>query len=323
LREMNEEVLSKYDIFTVGEMPGVNAEQAALYTGADRDELNMVFQFEHMDLDSGPNGKWDLKPPRLSDLKENITKWQKGLEGVGWNSLYLNNHDQPRLVSRFGNDTTYRVESAKMLATFLHTLQGTPFIYQGEEIGMTNVQFDSIEDYEDIETINMYNEKVVEGNADPDEIMKAIYAKGRDNARTPMQWNDSKNAGFTTGEPWIKLNPNYEEMNAGQAVSDPDSIYNYYKKLAELRKEYPIIVYGKYELIVPEHEQIYAYTRTYEGEKLLVLLNFSEEHAPFTLPENVTFKTKRLIISNYEVDGSEDIQSLTLKPFEARVYVVE
>jgi oligo-1,6-glucosidase len=323
LQEMNREVLSKYDVMTVGEMPGVTVEEAKLYTGEDRNEVNMVFQFEHVDLDSGPNGKWDLRPLKLKDLKESFTKWQKGLEGIGWNSLYLNNHDQPRMVSRFGNDQEYRVESAKMLATFLHMLQGTPYIYQGEEIGMTNVRFASIDDYKDIETLNMYREKVVENGEDPQKVMEAIYAKGRDNARTPFQWDDSENAGFTTGTPWIKVNPNYKEINAKQAVEDPNSIYHYYRKLIQLRKQYPIVVYGSYDIILPKHEQIYAYTRTYENEKLLVILNFSAEQPTFELPKEITFTTKQLLISNYDVNGEESIDTFTLKPYEARVYLLK
>ncbi|RAK19150.1 oligo-1,6-glucosidase [Anoxybacillus vitaminiphilus] len=323
LQEMNREVLSKYDVMTVGEMPGVTVEEAKLYTGEDRNEVNMVFQFEHVDLDSGPNGKWDLRPLKLRDLKESFTKWQKGLEGVGWNSLYLNNHDQPRMVSRFGNDQEYRVESAKMLATFLHMLQGTPYIYQGEEIGMTNVRFDSIDDYKDIETLNMYREKVMENDEDPQKVMEAIYAKGRDNARTPFQWDDSENAGFTTGTPWMKVNPNYKEINAKKAVEDPNSIYHYYRKLIQLRKQYPIVVYGSYDIILPEHEQIYAYTRTHKNEKLLVILNFSADQPIFELPKEITFTTKELLISNYDVNGEEAIEIFTLKPYEARVYLLK
>jgi oligo-1,6-glucosidase len=323
LQEMNQEVLSKYDIMTVGEMPGVTVEEAQLYTGEDRNELNMVFQFEHVGLDSGPGGKWDLRPLKLKDLKENMTKWQKGLEGIGWNSLYLNNHDQPRMVSRFGNDQEYRVESAKMLATFLHMLQGTPFIYQGEEIGMTNVRFESIDDYKDIETLNMYREKVMEQGEDTKKVMESIYAKGRDNARTPFQWNDNENAGFTSGTPWIKVNPNYKEINAKQAIEDPNSIYHYYRKLIQLRKQHPIIVYGTYDLILPEHEQIYAYTRTYHNEKLLVILNFSDQQPVFEWPKDLSFSYKELLISNYQVDGDEEIDFIKLKPYEARVYLLK
>jgi len=224
------------------------------------------------------------------------------------------------MVSRFGNDTTYRVESAKMLATFLHMLQGTPYVYQGEELGMTNIRFETIDDYKDIEILNMYKEAVLEGNEDHDKVMQSIYVKGRDNARTPIQWDDSENAGFTTGEPWIKVNPNYKEINAKQAVADPNSVYNYYKQLIKLRKNHEIIVYGEYELILEDHPQIYAYTRSYNGEKLLVVTNFSDQEVAFTLPENVTFDGQELMISNYDVEESENPTSFTLRPFEARVY---
>lgn len=320
MQEMNREVLSSYDVMTVGEMPGVTTEEAALYTADERDELNMVFQFEHVDLDSGPGGKWDLKPLELKDLKATFTKWQKGLEGKGWNSLYLNNHDQPRMVSRFGNDKDYRVESAKMLATFLHMMQGTPYVYQGEEIGMTNVQFETIEEYEDIETLNMYREKVTEGGEDAAQVMKSIYVKGRDNARTPIQWDDSKNAGFTEGTPWLKVNPNYKEINAKRAVEDPNSIFHYYKKLIQLRKENEIIVYGNYDLILEDHPQIYAYTRTLGDEKLVVILNFSEEIPVFEMPDHLEYSSAELMVSNYEVFPEESIEAIELKPYEARVY---
>ncbi|WP_085991059.1 glycoside hydrolase family 13 protein [Oceanobacillus senegalensis] len=320
LHEMHEEVLSHYDVMTVGEMPGVKVNEAKKYTNPEREELQMVFQFEHMGLDNGPNGKWDLKPLDLRDLKESISRWQNGLQGVGWNSLYLNNHDQPRIVSRFGNDQEYRVESAKMLGTFLHMLQGTPYIYQGEEIGMTNVKFDSIDDYRDIEILNMYKEKVEEEGADPDKVMESIYEKGRDNGRTPFQWDASENAGFTTGEPWMKVNPNYKQINAAQAVADDDSVYHYYRQLIALRKNHPIIVYGDYELILPDDEKIYAYMRSFKGEKLLVVTNFSEENVSFELPHDVSFEAKEMLISNYMNDTSEDYRTFALKPYEARVY---
>ncbi len=271
LHEMNEEVLSHYDIMTVGEMPGVTTEEAKLYTGEERKELQMVFQFEHMDLDSGEGGKWDVKPCSLLTLKENLTKWQKALEHTGWNSLYWNNHDQPRVVSRFGNDGMYRIESAKMLATVLHMMKGTPYIYQGEEIGMTNVRFESIDEYRDIETLNMYKEKVIERGENIDKVMQSIYIKGRDNARTPMQWDDKNHAGFTTGEPWITVNPNYKEINVKQAIQNKDSIFYYYKKLIELRKNNEIVVYGSYDLILENNPSIFAYVRTY-GEKNFLLL---------------------------------------------------
>ncbi|MEQ6388080.1 alpha-glucosidase [Bacillaceae bacterium S4-13-58] len=320
LHEMNKEVLSNYDIMTVGEMPGVDVQEAKNYTSPDREELQMVFQFEHMGLDNGTGGKWDLKPLNLKDLKENLSKWQKGLHGVGWNSLYWNNHDQPRIVSRFGNDKEYRDVSAKMLGTCLHMMQGTPYIYQGEEIGMTNVKFDSIKDYKDIEILNMYKEKVVEGDADPEKVMESICVKGRDNARTPFQWDSSENAGFTSGEPWLKVNPNYKEINAEQALADENSIYHYYKKLIELRKKHNLIVYGDYELLLPEHDQIYAYVRSLEDEKLLVVTNFSERHVDFNLPDDLTFKAEELLISNYPEPLDLNVKSFTLKPYEARVY---
>lgn len=322
LQEMHREALADYDVMTVGEMPGVNVEQAKLYTDESRNEVNMVFQFEHVDLDSGPGGKWDLKPLQLTDLKKNFTKWQMGLEDIGWNSLYLNNHDQPRMVSRFGNDKQYRVESAKMLATFLHMLKGTPYVYQGEEIGMTNVRFDSIDDYKDIETLNMYDEKVNQQGEDPAKVMESIYVKGRDNARTPFQWDDSEHGGFTTGTPWIQVNPNYPQINARQAVADENSIYHYYRKLIQLRKEQQIIVHGRYDILLPEDENIYVYTRTLGSQKLLVILNFTGEEQSFTLPADLQDKKSDVLVSNYE-PAPEYVSSIPLRPYEAIVYLLE
>lgn len=323
LQEMNQETVSRYDVMTVGEMPGANVDEAKLYTDENRHETNMVFQFEHVDLDAGPGGKWDLRPLKLADLRNSFTKWQKGLEEIGWNSLYLNNHDQPRMVSRFGNDKEYRLESAKMLATFLHTLKGTPYIYQGEEIGMTNVQFDTIDDYRDIEILNMYRDKVIENGEDVQKVMESIYVKGRDNARTPMQWDESEHAGFTTGTPWLKVNPNFKEINAKQAVDDPNSVFHYYRNLIQLRKQNPIMVYGSYDLILPDHEQIYSYVRRYEGQTLLVMLNFSSEQPLFELPSDVSYKEKILFIHNYDVSNDESIEKINLKPYEARVYLLK
>ncbi|MGF2710867.1 oligo-1,6-glucosidase [Bacillus mycoides] len=319
LHEMNEDVLSQYDIMTVGEMPGVTTEEAKLYTGEARKELQMVFQFEHMDLDSGEGGKWDVKPCSLITLKQNLTKWQKALEQTGWNSLYWNNHDQPRVVSRFGNDGAYRTESAKMLATVLHMMKGTPYIYQGEEIGMTNVRFESIDEYRDIETLNMYKEKVIERGEDIDKVMQSIYIKGRDNARTPMQWDDREHAGFTTGEPWIAVNPNYKEINVKHAIQDEESIFYYYKKLIELRKNNEIVVYGTYDLILENNPSIFAYVRTYEEEKLLVIANFTADECVFELPEDIIYSESELLIYNYDVENVS-IGNITLRPYEAMVF---
>ncbi|RIW39077.1 alpha-glucosidase [Bacillus salacetis] len=319
-QEMNREVLSKYDIMTVGEMPGVNPEQARMYTGEDRDELNMVFQFSHMSLDNGKNGKWDLKPLYLPDLKENLTHWQTALEEDGWNSLYFNNHDQPRVVSRFGDDGKYHKESAKMLATVLHMMKGTPYVYQGEEIGMTNVRFSTIDEYEDIETLNFYNEQMEAGEP-VEKTMESIYVKGRDNARTPMQWNVSENAGFTDGEPWLAVNPNYEDINAEAQLNEDDSIFNYYKKLIELRKQHDIIVYGKYELILGDHEKLYAYKRTLGNEKLLVLCNFYGEELEVELPEEAVSESASMLIRNYK-GGTQLQKQMKLQPYEAVVFAL-
>ncbi|SDG33615.1 oligo-1,6-glucosidase [Fontibacillus panacisegetis] len=322
MQEMNREVLSKYDVMTVGETCDVTPDDAILFAGEDRGELNMVFQFELMGIDSGPTGKWGVAPWKLSEFKKIVSKWQVELQGKAWNSIYLNNHDQPRLLSRFGNDGEHHSVSGKMLATLLHTLQGTPYIYQGEEIGMTNVRFESIDEYKDIETLNMYREYRDNGH-DHSAIMNSIYAKGRDNARTPMQWNDEANAGFTTGTPWLAVNPNYKEINVESALADEGSIFYYYKKLIELRKRHDVIVYGEYVLIDAENEQIYAYTRTLGKEQLLVILNFYEHPARFVLDrEKVSFdsNTAELLISNYDVPANQDIDQLTLRPYEARVY---
>ncbi|MCM3701289.1 alpha-glucosidase [Paenibacillus macerans] len=319
LQEMNREVLSKYDVMTVGEAIGASPEDALHYVGEDRSELNMIFHFELMDVDSGPGGKWDVKPWRLADIKANITKWQTSLNGKGWNSLYLNNHDQPRLLSRFGDDVRYAKESGKMLATLLHTLQGTPYIYQGEEIGMTNVKFASIDEYKDIETINMYREYKALGHPE-EKIMNSIYVKGRDNARTPMQWNAEGQAGFTTGTPWIAVNPNYKEINVEAALADSDSLFHYYRRLIELRKQHEIIVYGDYALLAEDDDRVFAYLRSLGNERLLVILNFFGEESSFALPAEVTGADAALLIGNYPCEPLPDQEFLTLRPYEARVY---
>ena len=323
LLEMKQKVLSKYNILTVGETPGVSPQDGLEITHEETGPLNMLFQFEHMDLDQVPHGsKWDFRALNLLDLKRVMTRWQTELANKGWNSLYLSNHDQPRALSRFGDDGPYRVESAKMLATFLHMLQGTPYIYQGEEIGMTNVKFESIEDYRDIETINVYKEYVEDRGIDAPGVLASIHLKSRDNARTPVQWDDTAHAGFTTGTPWIKVNPNYRDINAKQALADPNSIFYYYQKLIQLRKQHPIIVYGTYDLILESDQEIYAFTRTLENNRLLIILNFTRNQPAFELPNSISFSNKQLLISNYAVDEVEDVRSLTLRPYEARVYAL-
>jgi oligo-1,6-glucosidase len=323
LGEMKERVLSRYDVVTVGETSLVTTEHGVDITHEETGSLSMLFQFEHMDIDKDSasiSPRWSVKPWSLVELKQVMTRWQKDLEGKGWNSQYLTNHDLPRAVSRFGDDGLYRTESAKLLATFLHLLQGTPYIYQGEEIGMTNVAFEAIEDYRDIETLNMYREYVEEKGSDRQLVMKMIHAKSRDNARTPMQWDGSENAGFTTGTSWIKVNPNYTDINVEQALADPNSVFYYYRCLIRLRKEHSVIIYGSYDLLLDDHEEIYAFTRTLGNERLLVILNFTKGVPVFALPDSILFADKELLIGNHEVDPAEDIRLLTLHPFEARVY---
>lgn len=318
LQEMNQEVMSNYDIMTVGEMPGVTTEEAKIYTKPDSKELNMVFTFEHMGLDSVDGDKWNLKPVDLVDLKENFEKWQTSLHGVGWNSLYWNNHDQPRIVSRFGNDQEYRVKSAKMLATCLHMMQGTPYIYQGEELGMTNVQFKELSEYRDIELLNMYKEKKELGWSH-ERIMEAIYTKGRDNARTPMQWDSTEHGGFTSGTPWIKVNPRYKEINAELALADQDSIYYYYQHLIQLRKKLDIICEGDFELLMRDHAQVFSYKRELNGEKLFVLCNFSNQ--PVDLEdENIisALQDAEIVISNVSESNVNRLSS-----YEAVVYLLK
>ncbi|MDB2151015.1 alpha-glucosidase [Clostridium butyricum] len=322
LKEIREVVLKEKDLITVGEMPGVTVEQGNLYTGKDRDELNMVFQFEHMDIGNGEFGKWHKNSFKLTELKRIMTKWQKGLENNGWNSLYWNNHDQPRVVSRFGDDKKYWNKSAKMLATCLHMMQGTPYIYQGEEIGMTNVAFEKLSDYKDIEILNAYEDLVVKKGRSHEEMMQGIYDRGRDNARTPMQWNDSENGGFTLGTPWIKVNPNYKSINVEEEINNEDSILNYYKKLIKIRKDNEIVVYGKYDLLLEESEEIYSYMRTLNNERLLVICSFSKEETTFNLPSEVEYNSKKLLIGNYDVCIDEQLENIKLRPYECRVYII-
>ena len=355
LREMNREVLSKYPVMTVGETPCVSVEDAALYTGFDRHELQMVFQFEHMDVDAsagGATGKWSDTRFNLVDLKKVLSHWQTGLHGRGWNSLYWNNHDQPRTVSRFGNDSPeFREVSGKMLGTVLHMMQGTPYIYQGEELGMTNVFFDSVDDYNDLEIHDSWRKYVVESQrVSPEDMLRYISASGRDNARTPMQWDASDNAGFTTGTPWLKVNPQYTDINAAEELANDDSIFYHYSDLIHLRKEHPIVLTGEYRVLNPEDEQVYAYLRVNSAEDaaaasgeraLLVVANFTQEtlSLPYADGQLASLALKNpgvlkieelaamgeapeLISSNYRNEHGEFTdEGTTLRPYEEKVYL--
>ncbi len=307
LQEMNRRVLSKYDLVTVGECSGVTLEEAKKYGNLEGTELSMCFQFEHMAVDSDPvTGKWTTKKLDLVKLKEVLSRWENGLEGIAWNSLFWDNHDQPRIVSRWGNDSEeYRAQSAKMLATCLHMMKGTPYIYQGEELGMTNYPWKDVSEFNDIDSVGNYEEIVRKGIMTPEDAFAALKAKSRDNARTPMQWSREKNAGFTAGTPWLPVNPNYERINAEDALARPDSVFHYYQKLIALRKELDIIVYGGYQLLLPEDPDLWVYTRTLGTEKLLVVCNFSDRAVHFDIPEE--FAGAECIISNYERTGQEDI----------------
>lgn len=322
LQEMNREVLSKYDLITVGECAGVTVEEAKKYASSSGKELNMVFQFEHMDLDGGETGKWNHRKIKLSELKAVMSKWQTELAGKAWNSLYWCNHDQPRMLSRMGNDSPkYREVSAKMLGTCLHMLQGTPYVFQGEELGMTNYPFTALEEFRDIESIRAYHEFTEKGILSPEEMFDYLSYKGRDNARTPMQWDDSAQAGFTTGTPWIAVNPNYKEINAKEQMERTDSVFHYYQKLIALRKQHDIIVYGDYELLMPESEKIYSYLRTYKEQTLLVICNFTEEKLAYEMIEKLRDKKGKLLISNYH---REEMQNLVmLEPYECMVVLYE
>lgn len=320
LQEMNREVLSRYDLLTVGECAGVTVEEARRYANLDSRELNMVFQFEHMNLDGGETFKWNDRKIDLVELKQTLSKWQTQLHEKAWNSLYWCNHDQPRILSRLGNDgDAYREISAKMLATCLHMMQGTPYIYQGEELGMTNVPFSSLEDFRDIESINAYHEYVERGRITPEDMMRYLCCKSRDNARTPMQWNDEKNAGFTEGAPWIMVNPNYPKINAKEQLSRETSVFHYYQKLIRLRKEHEIIVYGNYTLLLPEDPALYVYTRELDGEKLLVVCNFSDQAKDFSLPEGFSPRKLTRLIGNYDRPAAE--VRMELSPYETIVFL--
>lgn len=316
IHEMNQEVLSKYDCMTVGEAPGSTPEVARLFTDPAREELNMIFTFEHMNIDRIPrsvNRKWALKSFDLRDLKRVMSEWQTKLYGRGWNALYFENHDQPRVISRWGNDTVYREKCAKAYATILHGMQGTPYIYQGEEIGMTNVHF-NLDEYEDIEVRNAYKELVLnEKSISEDDFKKAVWNKSRDNARTPMQWDDSDNAGFTTGKPWFRVSDRYKEINVKQALADKDSIFYYYKKLIELRHKESLLTEGNYQLLLPEDEKIFAYLRNTENETWLIVGNMSEDTVLTDKLKTFVNEKQDIIIGNYDRVNLDE----ALRPYEA------
>jgi oligo-1,6-glucosidase len=316
IQDMYREVLSQYDIMTVGEGPGITPELAKLYVGEDRGELNLVFNLDHMFIDSGPGGKFDPVEWSLKDLRRIFSNWIQTLEGIGWTSVFLDNHDFARMVSRFGNDNKYRKESAKMLAIFLLTMKGTPCIYQGSEIGMTNVAFPSLQDYRDVETLNYFREKQKEGLTE-EEFLPVVYALGRDNVRTPIQWENRPHGGFTTGEPWLKVNPNYPEINVKEAEDDPDSILHFYRRILAFRKEHPALVYGSYQDISKDHPKLFVYERKHDSEYLLIALNFSDEELSYGLPQPVN--SLDLIFSNYE-NGKE---KGTFLPWEGKVFRVK
>jgi alpha-glucosidase len=316
LEELKEKTFGHYDIMTVGEANGVSIEEADEWVGEENGKFNMIFQFEHLNLwGKSPEGGLDIHA-----LKKTLTKWQKGLDGLGWNALFLENHDQPRSVSTWGNDGLFREESAKCLAVLYFLMQGTPFIYQGQEIGMTNVQFDSIDDYNDVAIKNLYWNERAEGKSHL-EIMEVIWKNGRDNSRTPMQWSKEENAGFSSGKPWLKVNPNYNEINVENAMKDPNSVYNFYKKLIRLRKENQALVYGTYELVLKEHDQVYAYTRSQENQTFLIICNLFDEKTHLELPKPFKDEKMELLLSNYKADETQEtLKEMTLNPYETRVY---
>ncbi len=321
MREMNQEVFSKYDSMTVGEMSSTTVDHCIQYSHPDRGELSMTFNFHHLKVDY-PNGeKWALADFDFIKLKEILSTWQTEMnKGGGWNALFWCNHDQPRVVSRYGNDELYHNKSAKMLAATIHLMQGTPYIYQGEEIGMTNPKFSSIDEYRDVESLNVHEIKRAQG-MNENEILEILKHKSRDNSRTPVQWSDEPNAGFTKGTPWINPADNYREINVEKALDDEDSIFYFYQKLIALRKQYDIITYGNYELILGEDEQIFAYIRNGADEKLLVLNNFYGSETAFELPEDITFEGyhSEILLSNYK-DSSKEFKQVLLRPYESIVY---
>ncbi|EHK2774772.1 alpha-glucosidase [Vibrio vulnificus] len=318
LQEMNRATFGDKDLLTVGETWGATPEIAKLYSDPERNELSMVFQFEHITLTWQHGDKWNPIPLDLKQFKHVLTKWQTELSNQGWNSLFWNNHDLPRVVSKYGDDKRYRVESAKMLATALHFLKGTPYIYQGEEIGMTNVAFESLDQYKDIETLNFYKVKT-ESGVSHQHMMDAIHENSRDNARTPMQWSASPNGGFSQAEPWIEVNPNYPEINVEQALADSDSIFYHYQKLIELRKQHPAIVYGDFTPLFAEHDSVFAYVRSHQDEQLLVINNFSDQDVSLELPDNLQNKEVNCLIYNYDLLDMLGV-TLSLKPYQCYAF---
>ncbi|MGL0959305.1 glycoside hydrolase family 13 protein [Vibrio vulnificus] len=318
LQEMNRATFGDKDLLTVGETWGATPEIAKLYSDPERHELSMVFQFEHITLTWQHGDKWNPIPLDLKQFKHVLTKWQTELSNQGWNSLFWNNHDLPRVVSKYGDDQRYRVESSKMLATALHFLKGTPYIYQGEEIGMTNVAFESLEQYKDIETLNFYKVKT-ESGVSHQHMMDAIHENSRDNARTPMQWSASQYGGFSQAKPWIEVNPNYPEINMEQALADSDSIFYHYQKLIELRKQHPAIVYGDFTPLFAEHDSVFAYVRSHQDEQLLVINNFSDQDVSIALPDNLQNKEVNCLIYNYDPLDTLSV-TLSLKPYQCYAF---
>ena len=317
---MHEKVLGRYDLLTVGECSGLTVEQACQYANEEGTELTMAFQFEHMDLDGGESFKWNTRKMDLVEMKALLTKWQKGLDGRAWNSLYWCNHDQPRIVSRLGDDSSFalREKSAKAIALTIHMMQGTPYVYEGEELGMTNAPFETLEDFRDVESINAYRELVGSGRFTPEEMLGFLRYKSRDNSRTPMQWDSSENAGFTTGKPWIMVNPNYKEINAAEQLARPDSVFHFYQELIRLRHEHKLIVYGSYELLLPEDRQIFAYTRSLGGQSLLCVVNLSDEAAQCEIPARFAGAQTLIKVGEPEIDGT----AAKLQPWDAFVLAI-
>lgn len=319
LTEFSQKTIRNYDVMTVGEANGVGLDDADKWVGEENGYFNMIFQFEFLDLwDKGSEGKVNVR-----ELKKVLTKWQKGLEGRGWNALFIENHDQPRRVSSWGNDQEYWKESAKMLGALYFLMKGTPFIYQGQEIGMTNVKFPNISDYNDVGMINYYKVEAAKGRSH-DEIMNVVWTRGRDNSRTPMQWDATNMGGFTTADKtWLGVNPNYAEINVEKQLKDPESILNFYKELIQLRKENEVFVYGKYDLYLANHPKLFVYTRTYRKQKAVVICNFNEKPTRFKVPTDVSYSSSELVIHNYDVAEKKLLRNFTLKPYEARVYLLK